>query len=1379
VHYSPFKLSAILIIALISNSNIFALRQLDRKNQNSKKFATALGGISKAEKIFNTASKLLIDQQADCLKLSGIATLKTRSTKYLGVRLTLTKALNMTGKVLSFKMTGDAGDLYVRLYNENNKKACWNFKGYNCIKPSPWKLVNLQPGNDGILRWDSRGISGKKAKNINRIDFVYRPKTINKQVVFKIKNMGLKDIHIPKFQRIKSKTLKLNDLKSGSKTTTLISNNSAIAKVIVPSGKLLTKRKLKALKLLNKNFNVDFSLYKVKKGQMTLPKGNYILFGDGVKGLLVNRLKSLHYIVGGQNVYEVRNIRNAFQKDCNILYFGGSSDEKLLEGVKHFIRKNKMVKGNLAVGKYYDSEEYNSSSSASREYYAAALAKINQIYANKSLWRKNMDAIRVISNVARKYNNTGDEKLIKLFMQLMTVFRTNYESSKTWRKTPPSFRAQELAFAIDLVDESSDFSNQDKVFCGNVLRQITEDCMNYYEMREPIMLYNAGKTAYLTNHPIFASRSVSAMGRYLQKSFNIPAANYWIAVSDNAYKEIASADQGPEDAGNYQWMCRRLYNDYALQSGSLPLLTPNLKQYIDFAIAHFNQMGLGADYGDSPPFQTMAPIHFPIAGYKFFDDKLSGHIINSVKTNSFVLALTRKMGVPKKLNYSPRMLGLTVFPIADSLKNYYKVTTSRKLLNKAVFRSGYEPDDEYLMLGGINSPNYHGHLDANAIIQYSRGDRYWLIDGDYIKAFPREHNSMIISRNATVPDQRRIAPFRQDSFAELECSASAPDGSQGISVTTLRKHAGMNWTRNIFWSSLNGFWVIDQLKAQEAGNYVIKCIWRTLGEVSVNKETIKIKQKKSINQDIPHHMFIARGDEATTTIAEQLDYAHGGPFGYYDSYKFAAPTTKVISETNEITLNKGGQIDYVNFLETLPGDKPKPPQVRKAGSSSWVVNGSELQLVVIGELNSPSIKLKAERALVSRHGIIAIKASKLQIGKQAIDLPNKANFYGSFGKGKLKNIKVAQIKKILQDIYNKSSITKLRKTSNINVPELSSNRVINTHEDITAMSIADNKIVCGLSNGDVIAYDTSGNKLWQTKVKAQVKALCPVKNDNKTFWAVGTGYDNRKSKKGCVALISDQGKLCWQQAISPYHSRPGTIRTIIAAKLMPGKNQQIVAGSEAWKYIAFDLTGKKLWTFPVLHSATVSAAADMTGNGLDEVALGTEYPYHWIVDGKGKKLKTVLSSPGDWSVLTTDITMNSKQEVVWGREDGYIKVMRPGNLERKYLWSTNVGGLPTGIVALPDGELAVSTSNNAVVFVNRFGVKKDILYFPGFLYDLKKINGYFYTICRDGYIYKFTDSKIVGKFKIQDFKINLLLPFIASVKHSPVIAFGRHVTILK
>lgn len=1368
----------ILLHALLMSINIFAQQQ----KVDSNPFKDTFEGVIKVDKAFNMETRIAIDRQINKIQLSGET---GEQSQYLGASITFKKPNDLTDKKLALKITGNSGAVFIRLYNDGEKEPCWAFRSYDSISPDKAINVELMENNGTQISWHSDIVNGEKAANVNRIDFIFKSNQ-DKLNFCRFEDFLLAERYVPEFTRIISEKLTTSDLLSLPNQTTLIEENKAVAKIIVPYERELNDMEAKALSLLNSSYSVDFEQYKLKENQLRLPTDNYILFSDGITGSITNRLTNLLYFGDNSGLagsYEVHNIMNAFQAGCNILCFAAVSEEAILEAVNNFVNKHKKVQGKLIVKQYCDPQKSRYSDEHIESYCKSVIQEINDVYAGKTIPDKNetTDAIRFVSNVARMYRDTLEQRILPYtFMSLMRIISENYESSRlATGAAPPSFRAHELAFAVDIMDDCPYLSDDDLVLCGNVVRKITEDCMDYWEMKRPMELYETGETEFLTNHPLFASRSVSAMSRFLDKRFSIPAANYWIAVSRHAFASIGEAKYGPEDAAGYQWFCNRIYRNFILDSGHSAQSNDYTRDYIDFAIGHFNQMGKVVSYGDSIPMTVISPIHQLALGYQEYNDSLSAYLINKCRNySSFVDAIAEKLNLPENVKYEPRMLGLTVFESDDFLKDYYNADTQQPLLNKAVFRSGYEPNDEFIMLGGLNLQYQHGHLDGNAIIEYSHGDRYWLVDGDYIKAFQEHHNSVIVSKDTQVPELGRGTVTNERNFAHIRASALSEDSSRAIFASSIVDYAGMEWTRNIFWTSLNGFWVIDNMLAQEKGNYVVKCVWRTLGELQVNDDYVRITQKGSDDISIPDQMFIIRADQAKTSYYEQFDYGHNGQQGYYYDYKYASPETKAINQTYNKQLDINDELNFVNFFKTTSQNKSFNGKIRKLSDQIWIIKADSYQLVSIGKIDLPLLKVDAEKVLFTENGLLAANSTKVVIDGKRVNITPGENFSCNFD-GDNSPVAKEKIQTILQQLWNSSEQITKPKEKAIDAPLFAASQTINTTSPITAAAADQARLVVGLENGSVEGYDNSGTKLWKVDLGAKISALTAVKNQNDTYWAVGTECPDLQSNGGYVGLISNTGKLVWKHIIDyNKRGRPSAVRTITSAKLLEGNTEQIVAGVESWRYYAFDTEGNQLWIFPVLHSATVCAAADMTGDGIDELALGCEYYYHWLVDADGKELKDrVLNSPGDVYATMADTNNDGTKEAIFARNDGFVMSLRAGNKESGHYWRVNVGGVASGIVDLGNARLAIATSNNSVVFLNN-GKKEDFIYLPDALLNIAKIKNNLYTCCRDGYAYKIRGKDIVGKFKIPQFENNLLDPKFCEIEGKAALIFGTKISIL-
>src|SRR5690606_2788593 len=115
----------------------------------------------------------------------------------------------------------------------------------------------------------------------------------------------------------------------------------------------------------------------------------------------------------------------------------------------------------------------------------------------------------------------------------------------------------------------------------------------------------------------------------------------------------------------------------------------------------------------------------------------------------------------------------------------------------------------------------HSHFDANGISQYISGDRVWLWEGDYIKKFPNDHNSIVVNKDGKLPDQSRsLQKRRKSSLSQILAAVNTTERNFSLISLLLEDYNGINWTRNINYAAKNGFWVIDEMDVMSDGHYI-------------------------------------------------------------------------------------------------------------------------------------------------------------------------------------------------------------------------------------------------------------------------------------------------------------------------------------------------------------------------------------------------------------------------------------------------------------------------------------------------------------------------------------------------------------------------------
>ena len=184
-------------------------------------------------------------------------------------------------------------------------------------------------------------------------------------------------------------------------------------------------------------------------------------------------------------------------------------------------------------------------------------------------------------------------------------------------------------------------------------------------------------------------------------------------------------------------------------------------------------------------------------------------------------------------------LGVHVVP-ADQLyydTAYYwhkgKKPPLHRTFDKLTFRSGFDPDDEYLMLDGTAGGS-HSYDDTNTIGEFSANGRTWLCQVDIFNGPTMNfHNGLTVARDgfgmAGVPPCAEL----------VECA----QGTRfGYTATALRNYNGLDWVRHIFWLRGHYFFVLDEASALQAGDYSLALRWRGLGRGRLEPGTYEAAQ---------------------------------------------------------------------------------------------------------------------------------------------------------------------------------------------------------------------------------------------------------------------------------------------------------------------------------------------------------------------------------------------------------------------------------------------------------------------------------------------------------------------------------------------------------
>lgn len=155
--------------------------------------------------------------------------------------------------------------------------------------------------------------------------------------------------------------------------------------------------------------------------------------------------------------------------------------------------------------------------------------------------------------------------------------------------------------------------------------------------------------------------------------------------------------------------------------------------------------------------------------------------------------------------------------------------------DKLVMRSGFAPEDAYLLLQGYQGGyRWQGHMQAaNCIVRFAQAGHIFLVQNT-------RHHSQYHKNGVFISDgynNTLLPPI-------AECLAVDDFEKAGVSITRIAGYHHADWTRHIFWSKQDaGFFVVfDAIETTAEGPFSFTCTWRTPGYAALDGRTWQARQ---------------------------------------------------------------------------------------------------------------------------------------------------------------------------------------------------------------------------------------------------------------------------------------------------------------------------------------------------------------------------------------------------------------------------------------------------------------------------------------------------------------------------------------------------------
>ena len=176
---------------------------------------------------------------------------------------------------------------------------------------------------------------------------------------------------------------------------------------------------------------------------------------------------------------------------------------------------------------------------------------------------------------------------------------------------------------------------------------------------------------------------------------------------------------------------------------------PNAKRIIDYLLMGMDNLDWQVPYGDTGSWKCWNSeiICLDIFGYVTGDPAANwaAHQKREDRNLHSVYEFMRSEPGQKPAVYN----GVRSYPLEPAWYNAFKKDDAPPLertIDKISFRGALDPQSPYLLLDGLSAGG-HKHFDGNSLPRLTAYDRIWLADNDYYKSQVKYHNSLLVFRD--------------------------------------------------------------------------------------------------------------------------------------------------------------------------------------------------------------------------------------------------------------------------------------------------------------------------------------------------------------------------------------------------------------------------------------------------------------------------------------------------------------------------------------------------------------------------------------------------------------------------------------------------------
>ncbi|MGN6758134.1 MAG: hypothetical protein ACTHMJ_17280, partial [Thermomicrobiales bacterium] len=849
----------------------------------------------------------------------------------------------------------------------------------------------------------------------------------------------------------------------------------------------------------------------------------------------------------GPGGHYVRTLCDPWGDGANRIVVGASSDDELLPAAEAFAARLVCDGDTVSVPYLHEARISPDFVSAYPEvtfepddvYRAEVQERARQAYAT----RAHRAMTPYISHAAFMYQLTADERFAQLYLDL---FQEMVEAVAHWEEDTwgpwgfdADFQSVPMVQGWHAISDAPVFTDEDRCHIASHLVAYLKNNEVHWENHRP-----KGNTLTRQNHFTFASLGLLYGAQTFGACYHLPDAARWLARADECFAPQLLAAKATEDCESYGWLTFAHTLRYALVRPVPSFFTDGAcRALLDRGLANMDNFGYQVSYGDNASytgsFSELA--YWRPAAWVLGDLRYRALIERKeavrpshgpwvIESIGYRFDLPPDAGTEQGIQPAK----VTVLPIDPA---YYQTHGGGPLpigegFDKVAFRDSFNPDDPYLLLDGIANGS-HGHRDANAMVRFTSQERIWLEDADYDKVAANFHNTLIVTRDG----ESGVLP----PYARLDTIVSA--GRVALAESTVLDVGGSDWTRTILWVRALGFVVVDRVVARQAGEFDLRCLWRTVGDAKlVDDQTWRITM-------VPASLNIVAAPPPTANWSvEEIEEPYVRVT--WPTYPYAEPNVRVLRQGVTAPLAAGEECVLVSFL--LDGDRPAMVRRDEQGWVHGRVGERDFRLWLGGQslaVSGAPAGLTARLLYADQDDLVAVGLTGAGAGQfsgawerseGALVAAHRASAWSSADEAGWRDTLAALDQALAAQSAEETAPTATAPQAPSGTPATAQGRELWRIEGLARgpVAVADldndgsDEVLVGTSDGTLLAY-RAGERLWAQRTPAAVTTLgCgDVDGDGLPEIIVGQA-------EGVVELRDADGTPRWQQEFPPHMGHP-------------------------------------------------------------------------------------------------------------------------------------------------------------------------------------------------------------------------------------------------